>query len=353
MQGPAPESVRSLSEVVADPERLYVAHACVRGVQLGRTRQGRPFADLTLADASRVLAGKIWDDAAEALEAARTLQRGQVVKLMFRAELYQGALQLAVRRLRVAQPGEADVDAILGEGHGPVADALCRTLVFDIETVPAQDRGALPDGVAAALERFAAGDEAAADLACSLSPLLGKVVSLAFAEGEAPPDEDAVTVLAVPPPGRSRARADYPAWLRPVDEAELLRAFWVLAAQAEVVVSYNGRNFDVPFLVTRSLVHGVPARVDLLGKPYDLRPHLDLYKLLQPGRALGPAGLEVLCWALGVESPKGALDGSQVAPTYAAGDIEAIARYNRGDVRATVAVYQRVRASILRFRQDW
>jgi hypothetical protein len=61
----------------------------------------------------------------------------------------------------------------------------------------------------------------------------------------------------------------------------------------------------------------------------------------------------VLCWALGVESPKGALDGSQVAPTYAAGDIEAIARYNRGDVRATVAVYQRVRASILRFRQDW
>jgi len=68
------------------------------------------------------------------------------------------------------------------------------------------------------------------------------------------------------------------------------------------------RNFDVPFLVTRSLLLGVPARVDLLGKPYELRPHLDLYRLLQPGRALGPAGLDVLCWALGVESPKGTLD---------------------------------------------
>ena len=61
----------------------------------------------------------------------------------------------------------------------------------------------------------------------------------------------------------------------------------------------------------------------------------------------------MLCWALGLESPKGALDGSQVAPTYARGDIEAIAAYNRGDVLATVGVYQRVRDTILRFRSEW
>ena len=77
------------------------------------------------------------------------------------------------------------------------------------------------------------------------------------------------------------------------------------------------------------------------------------YRLLQPGRALGPAGLDVLCWALGLESPKGTLDGSQVAPTYARGDIEAIGAYNRGDVKATVGVYLRVRDTILRYRQDW
>ena len=353
MQAPAPEAVASLSEVVADPNRLYIAHACVRNVQEGRTRQGRPFIDLGLADATRVLAGKIWDDAPDALEAGRALARGTIVKLMFRAELYQGALQLGVRKIRAVAPGECDVAAILGEGHGPVADVLCRSLVFDIETVPAQPREALPESVAKALDRFAGGDEAAAGLACSLSPLLAQVVSLAFAEGDAPPDEAAVTVLAVPPAGRSRDPADYPPWLRPVGEAELLRAFWILASQAEVVVSYNGRNFDVPFLINRSLLLGVPARVDLLGKPYDLRPHLDLYKVLQPGRALGPAGLDVLCWALGVESPKGTLDGSQVAPTYARGDIEAIAAYNRGDVKATVAVFQRVRDTILRFRPDW
>jgi hypothetical protein len=353
MQPPAPEALASLAEVVADPARVFIAHACVRGLQEGRTRQGRPFLDLTLCDASRVLAGKIWDDVPEALEAGRALTRGQIVKVMFRAELYQGALQLSVRRIRPAQPGEAEVGAILGEGHEPVADVLCRALVFDIETVPCGPRGALPEGVAKALDRFSGGDDGAADLACSLSPLLGKVVSLAFADGDAEADESAVTVLAVPPPGRSQEQKDYPPWLRPVDEPALLRAFWVLASQAAVVVSYNGRNFDVPFLVNRSLLHGVPARVDLLGNPYNLRPHLDLYRLLQPGRALGPAGLDVLCWALGLESPKGTLDGSQVAPTYARGDIEAIAAYNRGDVKATVGVYQRVRDTILRYRQDW
>lgn len=353
MQAPAPEPLRSLAELVADPERQFVVYGCLRGLQHGRTRQGRPFVDLTLADSSRVVAGKIWDDAPEAMEAARTLARGAIVKLLCRAEVYQGALQLGVRKLRAAGHGEVDLTTILGDGHAPVSDVLCRTLVFDIETVPGQAAHELPDGVAGALQRFARDDPGAADLACSLSPLLARVVSLAFADGESARDADAVTVLAVPPPGRSMDPADYPPWLRPVDEASLLKAFWVLAGQADVVVTYNGRNFDVPFLVARSLVHGVPARVDLLGNPYNLRPHLDLYRLIQPGRALGPSGLEVVCWALGIESPKGALDGSQVGPAYARGELEAIARYNRGDVLATAAVYRRVRDGILQFRQDW
>ena len=59
------------------------------------------------------------------------------------------------------------------------------------------------------------------------------------------------------------------------------------------------------------------------------------------------------CDRVGLASPKGTLDGSQVAPTYARGDIEAIAAYNRGDVLATVGVYQRVRDTLLRFRPDW
>jgi predicted PolB exonuclease-like 3'-5' exonuclease len=67
----------------------------------------------------------------------------------------------------------------------------------------------------------------------------------------------------------------------------------------------------------------------------------------------GPTTLDVVCWALGIESPKGEMDGSMVAPAYARGEIEEIARYNLADVRATTAVYQNVRDGLLRYRKDW
>ncbi len=47
------------------------------------------------------------------------------------------------------------------------------------------------------------------------------------------------------------------------------------------------------------------------------------------------------------------MDGSMVAPAYARGELREIATYNRADVRATTAVYQRVRDRVLRYRRDW
>ena len=120
------------------------------------------------------------------------------------------------------------------------------------------------------------------------------------------------------------------------------------------MVTFNGRGFDVPFLVARSLVHEIPARVDLLGRPFDLRPHLDLYQILTQGRGgTGPNNLDTICWALGIESPKGEMDGSMVAPAYEKGEVEQIATYNRADVTATTKVYHRVRDLVLHYRKDW
>ena len=65
------------------------------------------------------------------------------------------------------------------------------------------------------------------------------------------------------------------------------------------------------------------------------------------------SNLDVVCWALGIESPKGQMDGSMVAPAYARGEIEEIARYNLADVRATTAVFHHVRDGLLRYRKDW
>jgi predicted PolB exonuclease-like 3'-5' exonuclease len=183
-----------------------------------------------------------------------------------------------------------------------------------------------------------------------MSPFFGKVVSLAIGDGDAAEGEDDVTVLAVPPEGL--VLPEHPHWFRPVGEAELLKSFWALASKAETVVTFNGRGFDVPFLVTRSLIHGIPARVDLVSQRFSLQPHLDLWELLSQ-RDRGPSKLDVVCWALGIESPKEVMDGSMVAPAYERGEILKIAEYNAHDVRATSAIYRRVRDLVLRYRSDW
>jgi predicted PolB exonuclease-like 3'-5' exonuclease len=158
-------------------------------------------------------------------------------------------------------------------------------------------------------------------------------------------------VFVVPPAGT--ALSSLPSYVRPVSEADLLRAFWALAGHARCVVSYNGRGFDVPFLVGRSLIHGVAVRVDLQGNPYSLRPHLDLFQIVGGRAGRGPSSLDVVCWALGLSSPKEVMDGSMVSTFYAKGELAKIAEYNAGDVRATAAVYQRIRDGVLRWREDW
>jgi len=185
----------------------------------------------------------------------------------------------------------------------------------------------------------------------SLSPYFGKVVSLAFGDGDVDPSQQEVTVLVTPPDDVEVS--ELPDNVRMVSEPELLQAFWALAGHASVIVTYNGRGFDIPFLIGRSLIHDIPVRVDFQSNPYSLRPHLDLYQAIGGRYGRGPASLDVICWALGLPSPKEVMDGSMVATFFAKGDIGTIAEYNAGDVRATTAVYQRVRDGLLRYRDDW
>lgn len=335
-------------------EHDWDVFAQLRAVKELQTKDSRPFLVVELADVHAVIEAKVWDDKPEAMAAVKAVPLRSPVKVRGRVKEWNGRPQLIVERLRAVDPAEPlpgfDPDQLVDPALAPVEDLCSRTLVFDIETVPAVDRRDLPPTVAEALADNATRKEMEPAAVMGMSPFFGKIVSLALADGDAEPGAEAVTVLAVPPPGA--ALEPCPPWLRPMDEPALLRAFWALASRAETVVTFNGRGFDVPFLVTRSLIHGIPARVDLMSQRFALHPHLDLFELLtQRGR--GPSKLDVVCWALGIESPKEAMDGSMVAPAYERGEILRIAEYNAHDVRATAAIYRRCRDLILRYRADW
>jgi len=333
-------------------EHEWDVFAQLRSLKELATKDSRPFLVLELADVHAVVEAKIWDNAPEALAAAKAAPLRGPVKVRGRVKEWQGRPQLVIDRFKAVEPGETppgfSLDQLIDPALAAVEDLCSKTLVFDIETVPAFERRDLPASVAAALADNATLKQMEPDAVMGMSPFFGKVVSLALGDGDAEVDD--VTVLAVPPDGVTIDPC--PKWLRPMSEPELLRAFWALCSRAETIVSFNGRGFDVPFLVTRSLIHGIPARVDLLSQRFSLRPHLDLFELVsQKGR--GPSKLDVVCWALGIESPKEVMDGSMVAPAYARGEIVKIAEYNAHDVRATSAVYRKCRDLILRYRADW
>lgn len=347
--------ITELEALDTEGQGRRTAFAVLRQVRKGQTRAGKPYLDLRLADRTRTVAAKVWSDAGRAMQTAEQLQPGAHVKVLFEVDTFKGALQLNVRGLRLAEDGEAgyDPESLVDEGHALVEGLLVDTLVFDIETVPGVDLRKVPSTVAQAVTKYADRQDWDESKVMSLSPYFGKVVSLAFGNGEVDPEEQEVTVLVVPPDD-VEVRRELPHWVRLVSEAELLQAFWALAGHASVVVTYNGRAFDVPFLVGRSLIHDIPVRVDLQSNRYSLRPHLDLYQALSAGYGRGgPASLDVVCWALGMPSPKEVMDGSMVHTFFVKGDMATIAEYNAGDVRATTAVYQRVRDGLLRFRDDW
>src|SRR3989338_1142829 len=126
----------------------------------------------------------------------------------------------------------------------------------------------------------------------------------------------------------------------------MLGHFWDGAKQYTEFVSFNGRGFDVPFLVVRSAIHKIRPSKDLMSNRYlslqrgaahiDLQDQLSFY-----GAVRRRESLHMFARAFGIASPKvEGVTGDDVAALYRAGEVETIARYNARDLRATAELYE-------------
>jgi hypothetical protein len=132
-------------------------------------------------------------------------------------------------------------------------------------------------------------------------------------------------------------------------ETELLRKFWeIVGKKRPRLVSYNGRGYDGPILMIRSAQLGLAPSVQLVPYRYDLSEHCDLFDVLgfQGGRRENYS-LDYWCRRFDIESPKGSIDGSQVARAYRDGRIEDIGEYCLRDVRATAELYSKLAPTLL------
>lgn len=135
------------------------------------------------------------------------------------------------------------------------------------------------------------------------------------------------------------------------DETQLLHDFSNLLSNhfsrpQHILCGHNAKEFDIPFIARRMIINGIqlPEKLNLFGKkPWEV-PHLDTLELWKFGDYKHFTSLKLLTKILGIPSPKGDIDGSQVAHVfYVENDIDRIITYCEKDVIATAQVFLKMR----------
>jgi hypothetical protein len=131
------------------------------------------------------------------------------------------------------------------------------------------------------------------------------------------------------------------------DEGPMLADFAEFVNKWEpTLVTWNGRGFDLPVLMLRSLRHGVSApwyyRKSSYRYRYSTASHIDLCDILADYGATRMTSLHGAARLIGLPGKDG-VDGSQVEALFRTGQVEALRGYCLSDVAQTAFLFLRYR----------
>ena len=128
-------------------------------------------------------------------------------------------------------------------------------------------------------------------------------------------------------------------------EKEIIDLFWrkIRTEGYNLFVTFNGREFDCPFIMLRTFIMKSKPSYNLMsGTDFNIKGyHIDLMKELtfnkhSPTGARRKFTLDFYCKQLGIPSPKAdGVKGDMVKDLYENGEYQTIADYCFGDVVAT------------------
>ena len=128
------------------------------------------------------------------------------------------------------------------------------------------------------------------------------------------------------------------------NEKKILEDFWKILQYYKhpTLVTFNGRNFDVPFVMLRSAIHRIRPPFNLMtGTKFNYPNHIDLLDELTyySGSSWGATrrfNFDFYAHSFGIASPKAqGVDGSKVHDMFIEGQIKEISEYCLRDVNAT------------------
>jgi hypothetical protein len=176
------------------------------------------------------------------------------------------------------------------------------------------------------------------------SPLTGEIVAIGILDY----DKDQGVVYYQAPGQNNKDFEDSGIRFKQMSEKEMLKHFWKGAMEYDEFITFNGRAFDVPFMIARSAKYGIKPSKDLMSYRYSTQQkkdslHTDLYDQLSYYGAVRKAGnLHMWCRHFGIESPKAeGVKGDDVTLLFNSGKCLDIAKYNVRDIKATAQLYNK------------
>jgi len=188
-----------------------------------------------------------------------------------------------------------------------------------------------------------------------LSPFRGKIVAIGVVRLD---DGRSCALYEVPDQNEMKVEKNGLRTYISGNEKQILEKFWEFFDSDSRFISFNGRQFDGPFLMIRSAIHGVVPKRDLVGYRYGFHPNCDLREALNffgtTNSRQFKFNLDLACKVFGVQTSKGeGLDGRSVETWYRAGRHREIAEYCLEDVRATAELYEKITPTLLMFNKEF
>lgn len=176
------------------------------------------------------------------------------------------------------------------------------------------------------------------------SPLTGEIVAIGVLDYE----KNQGVVYYQAPNQVNKDFEEYGIRFKQMTEEEMLKSFWNGATEYDEFITFNGRAFDVPFIIARSAKYGIKPSKDLMSYRYSTQQkkdsvHTDLYDQLSYYGAVRKAGnLHMWCRHFGIDSPKAEdVKGDNVTEMFNNGRCLDIAKYNVRDIKATAKLYEK------------
>ncbi|MBV8517767.1 MAG: ribonuclease H-like domain-containing protein [Acidobacteria bacterium] len=230
-----------------------------------------------------------------------------------------------------------------------------KKLVIDIETVGTPWEELDPYVREYMIKGLSEGDAEEARRAGGLSPFRGKIVAIGVIN-----IDDGRSCALYEVPGQTEIRTEKVGARTYISgsEKQILEKFWGFFESDSRFISFNGRQFDGPFLMIRSAINGLVPKRDLVGYRYGFHPNCDLREALNFFGTVNARqfkfNLDLACKAFGVETSKSeGVDGRSVETWYRAGRHRDIATYCLDDVRATAELYEKIASTLLIFNADF